>query len=749
MTFAIIGDYGMDDDNEAAVASLVNGWSGIDFVVATGDDYYNPAGGSGDTKYDESTGKHYCSFLLGITTSGGNCRQPGPASVNRFFPVLGNHDYSDAGAPAPAYLPTTYTNYFNLPGAGIASSNTSGNERYYDFVQGPVHFFMLNSADSNPPGAQEPSGIDAASAQAAWLHTQLDASTAPWKIVVIHKAPYSSDASHGNFGPSQWPYAAWGADVVIAGHAHTYERIERDGIVYFVNGIGGAAKYAKGSTVTGSKFFWGSANAGWGAQKVVATDTTLDFQFYTTDGTLRDSYHLPQAAQSCTTVSASVAASSDDAEESRVPFNTNATIGKMYLNSTDLELIDDPDVNTGMGQQMVGMRFGGLAIPQGSTIQNAHITWQAKEAQSAITNLTFHAEAVDNAATFTEAASNISSRAKTTASVTWSGVPAWTVDASYQSANLSAIVQEVVNRTGWSNGNALNVIVEGTVGSHRTPWSWDGTGTEPSLTITYCQPADIGDQVWNDTDGDGIQDAGEPGIAGVTVNLRNSSTNALAQTTTTSAAGVYGFSGVPTGNYYVEFILPPTYRFGPKYATGATTPASSINDSDANLTTGRTDAFAWTSGGTPITAVDAGMLTSCATIEIRSGIDNWMDNANSTTNNGTDVQLVVDGSPISGALIRWDVSAIPAGRIIQSAAITYHLNNNNDQSANAYQIYGVRRNWTELVPVGATGIPGMPGLQPAHRTPRRTASPRCLARRQPAERRRSISRRHSTPAAFN
>ena len=37
----------------------------------------------------------------------------------------------------------------------------------------------------------------------------------------------------------QWPFAAWGADAVLSGHAHAYERIERDGIVYFVNGLGG------------------------------------------------------------------------------------------------------------------------------------------------------------------------------------------------------------------------------------------------------------------------------------------------------------------------------------------------------------------------------------------------------------------------------------------------------------------------------------------------------------------------------
>ena len=38
-----------------------------------------------------------------------------------------------------------YLDYFTLPGAGIAASDTSGNERYYDFVQGPVQFFVIDS----------------------------------------------------------------------------------------------------------------------------------------------------------------------------------------------------------------------------------------------------------------------------------------------------------------------------------------------------------------------------------------------------------------------------------------------------------------------------------------------------------------------------------------------------------------------------------------------------------------------------
>jgi hypothetical protein len=93
----------------------------------------------------------------------------------------------------------------------------------------------------------------------------------------------------------QWPLAAWGADAVISGHAHTYERVTRDGIVYFVNGLGGAKKYAFGSPVAGSSVRY---NAEWGAQIVTATETTLDFGFYNTHGQLIDGWRLSADAKS-------------------------------------------------------------------------------------------------------------------------------------------------------------------------------------------------------------------------------------------------------------------------------------------------------------------------------------------------------------------------------------------------------------------------------------------------------------------
>ncbi|MGB4628034.1 MAG: metallophosphoesterase, partial [Propionicimonas sp.] len=190
------------------------------------------------------------------------------------FPAMGNHDYTDA-RPSPE----TYLDYFDLPGDGF--TNTSGNERYYDFGEGPVHFFVLNS---NP---QEPDGTDETSSQAEWLQQQLAASGSAWNIVVDHHPPYSSDADHGSTPGLQWPFAAWGADVVISGHAHTYERVMRDGITYFVNGLGGSPFDKFTTPVSGSVVRY---NDTWGAQRVTVTPSTLTFDFLTTEGALVDSH---------------------------------------------------------------------------------------------------------------------------------------------------------------------------------------------------------------------------------------------------------------------------------------------------------------------------------------------------------------------------------------------------------------------------------------------------------------------------
>jgi hypothetical protein len=274
VTFAVIGDYGIDDAHERAVAKLVASWAPA-YIITTGDNYYAPAGGTGTGKYDEAVGAYYGPWLKDISTTGRRFPVT-TATANAFFPSMGNHDYTDA-TPAPR----TYLTYFRLPGAGF--TNTSGSERYYDFVQGPVHFFVL---DSN---TQEPAGTSSTSRQAKWLKKQLAASTSTWNVVYDHHPPYSSDSKHGSTTRMKWPFATWGADVVLSGHAHVYERMNRNGIVYFVNGLGGDARYAFHAPVLGSKKRY---RADWGAQRVTVTDSTMVFEFINVRGTVIDRYTL-------------------------------------------------------------------------------------------------------------------------------------------------------------------------------------------------------------------------------------------------------------------------------------------------------------------------------------------------------------------------------------------------------------------------------------------------------------------------
>lgn len=65
----------------------------------------------------------------------------------------------------------------------------------------------------------------------------------------------------------------------------------------------------------------------------------------------------------------------------------------------------------------------------------------------------------------------------------------------------------------------------------------------------------VGDRVWNDSDGDGIQDGGEPGLSGVTVTLKDSGGNILGQVVTDSM-GTYLFENVLQGAYFLEFMTP-------------------------------------------------------------------------------------------------------------------------------------------------------------------------------------------------
>jgi acid phosphatase type 7 len=140
-----------------------------------------------------------------------------------FFPAAGNHDYATMrGAPFRAV--------FNLPGS---------TEKWYSYEWGRAHFAALDTESDY-------------ATQAAWLDQDLAATTLPWKIVYMHRPPYSS-GTHGSDTALRAKLAPvlekHHVQLVLAGHDHDYERMKpQNGVAYVVTGGGGVGTRAVGES---------------------------------------------------------------------------------------------------------------------------------------------------------------------------------------------------------------------------------------------------------------------------------------------------------------------------------------------------------------------------------------------------------------------------------------------------------------------------------------------------------------------
>ena len=93
----------------------------------------------------------------------------------------------------------------------------------------------------------------------------------------------------------------------------------------------------------------------------------------------------------------------------------------------------------------------------------------------------------------------------------------------------------------------------------------DNNGNEPGendpTPALISGLASLGDIVFEDTDGNGLQDVGEPGVGGVTVNLLDAAGNSTGRFVTTTANGSYSFDDLDAGTYIVQFIEPADRDF--------------------------------------------------------------------------------------------------------------------------------------------------------------------------------------------
>jgi hypothetical protein len=162
--------------------------------------------------------------------------------------------------------------------------------------------------------------------------------------------------------------------------------------------------------------------------------------------------------------------SSDDDEEEYVADGTHD------WNSSDLEITEEGEP---ANNQLIGLRFNNVDVPQGASITSAYVQFTCDETDVPGDNRPgtkfLRGEAVDNAATFSNVVGDIASRPTTSAEASWDW-PLWLnkheAGPDQQTSDISAVIQEIVDRPGWSAGNSLALIISGS--GENTAEAFDG-----------------------------------------------------------------------------------------------------------------------------------------------------------------------------------------------------------------------------------------------------------------------------------
>jgi len=213
---------------------------------------------------------------------------------------------------------------------------------------------------------------------------------------------------------------------------------------------------------------------------------------YTAEKTVWLDYVWPVAGGT-TTVDYQVGASSSDSHMTSITNDSGRAVavsGAVSLTNAVLS----PGSHGGGDEWSVAARFAGVAVDQGATVNSATFQLRCQNTWNASPNVIkfyISAQAADNAGALTATSGdlNTTARPRTTATaiVDWSSV---TVDTWY-SVDITSVVQEVVNRAGWANGNAIVILVDTHADTTLSEWqdfySYDGAAASaPKLSVTYA-----------------------------------------------------------------------------------------------------------------------------------------------------------------------------------------------------------------------------------------------------------------------
>ncbi len=236
----------------------------------------------GSTK-DEATGKLLDGIAGTVFTLGDNVYPDGTLAQfndcygpawgrhkDRTKPATGNHDYHTAGAAG-------YFSYFGPAASPLDNNCTSDCKGYYSYNLGAWHIIALNSEIDHAVG----------SVQEKWLRADLAANKNACTLAYWHEPRFSSGQHGNNTGVQSYWQALYdyGADVVLNGHDHTYQRFapqnpsaqaDPKGIREFVVGTGGAGLYSFPTNQPNTEV---RNNTTWGVLKLTLHATSYDWQF--------------------------------------------------------------------------------------------------------------------------------------------------------------------------------------------------------------------------------------------------------------------------------------------------------------------------------------------------------------------------------------------------------------------------------------------------------------------------------------
>ncbi len=426
------------------------------------------------------------------------------ASDNRMFPIVatrGNHEDSN----------NSIYHLFDVPSSSVYYALTFGNNL--------VRTYTLNTE------------ISISGNQTTWLRDDLNANpNTIWKMAQYHKPmrPHVSSKSEGTNQYNNWAQLFYdkGVKLVIECDAHTvkttwplrpstatgsdegFVRDDQNGTVYAGEGCWGAplrsnndSKSWTRNSARFNQFKWIFVDENKIETRTIKVDNASQVGTVSNDDPFTIPSNLdiwnPSNGSVVTvnigtvvdpdpdngSISIAVSSGNDDVEENQS--------GSLYTNSSDLEMTYDSHNNNGF--QKIGLRFRGLGLPKNATITSAYLQFTADESNSTSAELEISLHNSSNSPTFSNS-NNVSDRNTFTNKVTWKP-SSWSSEQSgsaQRTPDLKAMVQSLVNKSGWASGNNASFIIRGKGNSassssaKRVADSYEGgAGKAPRLVVNY------------------------------------------------------------------------------------------------------------------------------------------------------------------------------------------------------------------------------------------------------------------------